>query len=60
MTAMMQGLMDKVVAISQQEQQDVIIPFTVDTMKISMTNKNFNNAADFEIPEEAKNATQAQ
>ncbi len=55
MTAMMQGLMDKVMATAQQEQA-----LTVDTMKISMTNKNFNNAADFEIPEEAKNATQAQ
>ncbi|NDO46648.1 DUF6612 family protein [Clostridium sp. MD294] len=60
MTTMMQGLMDKVIAISQQEQQDLSIPFTVDTMKISMTNKNFNNAADFEIPEEAKNAIQMQ
>ena len=55
MTAMMQGLMDKVMATAQQEQA-----LTVDAMKISMTNKNFNNAADFEIPEEAKNATQAQ
>ena len=53
MTAMMQGLMDKVMATAQQEQA-----LTVDTMKISMTNKNFNNAADFEIPEEAKNATE--
>lgn len=52
---MMQGLMDKVMATAQQEQA-----LTVDAMKISMTNKNFNNAADFEIPEEAKNATQAQ
>ncbi len=55
MTAMMQGLMDKVMATAQQEQA-----LTVDAMKISMTNKNFNNAADFEIPEEAKNATQMQ
>ena len=55
MTAMMQGLMDKVMATAQQEQA-----LTVDAMKISMTNKNFNNAADFEIPEEEKNATQMQ
>ena len=55
MTAMMQGLMEKIMTTSQQEQQ-----VTVDAMKISMTNKNFNNAADFEIPEEAKNATQTQ
>ena len=54
MTAMMQGLMDKVMATAQQEQA-----LTVDAMKISMTNKNFNNAADFEIPEEAKAAKPA-
>lgn len=58
MTAMMQGLMEKIMTTSQQEQQEQQV--TVDAMKISMINKNFNNAADFEIPEEAKNATQAQ
>lgn len=55
MTDMMQGLMSKVMTTAQAEQE-----ITVDAMKISMTNKNFNNAADFEIPEEAKNATQMQ
>lgn len=55
MTDMMQSMMTKIIEASGTEGQQSI---NVDTMKISITSKNFNNATDFEIPEEAKNATE--
>lgn len=55
MTDMMQSLMTKIMeAGGATEEQNV----NVDVMKVSITSKNFNNATDFEIPEEAKNAVE--
>lgn len=56
MKDMMQGLMDKIAQAGGTEGAEQNI--SVDNFKISITSKNFNNAADFEIPEEAKNATE--
>lgn len=55
MTDMMQSLMTKVMKASEATEEQNI---NVDTMKVSITSKNFNNATDFEIPEEAKNAVE--
>jgi len=55
MTDMMQSLMTKVMEASGATEEQNI---NVDTMKVSITSKNFNNATDFEIPEEAKNAVE--
>lgn len=56
MKDMMQGLMDKIAQASGAEGAEQSI--SVDNFKISITSKNFNNATDFEIPEEAKNGTE--
>ena len=55
MTDIMQSLMTKVMEASGATEEQNI---NVDTMKVSITSKNFNNATDFEIPEEAKNAVE--
>lgn len=56
MKDMMQGLMDKIAQASGADAAEQSI--SVNDFKISITSKNFNNATDFEIPEEAKNGTE--
>ncbi len=58
MTQMMEGFMRKVVqatGVSEQEAE----AFQVGQAVVTVTNKSFNNATDFEIPQEALSAAEA-
>lgn len=57
MKQMMQKLMDNMMDAMGDETADVEL--TIDAMLISMTMSDYNNVADFEIPEAAKNAPEA-
>ncbi len=55
MTAMGQDLITKLIQASGDTSG---AEMTIDKMTLSFMNKNFNQAAEFEIPEEAKNASE--
>lgn len=54
MTAIMDGLMGKILETAGGEEAGLTM--SIPKMTISMTCSNFNSATDFTIPEEAKNA----
>ena len=54
-------MMQTVWDISRQDilsEYEIFNDMTIDTMTMTLTYQNINNATDFEIPEEAKEATE--
>ena len=57
----LKNMMQTVWDISRQDilsEYEIFNDMTIDTMTMTLTYQNINNATDFEIPEEAKNATE--